>query len=1058
MQPSTTATRQFAGLVMLPVEASRLDELRELLAAIASETTAGMRGERVANPIIDFAALEKVHFARFVVIEKKDLKDNPEDPDEPNDEHWPLLAFSTNYDGPEGVDSCTPEEALRLHVDELVQVAGRGLERVFRCGRGYPEGKLAEFLLKNQKPASTFYVGSSGRSRNQILWEAALRRAVERALDAGNFAHATPDAVRAQVAAQLAASYPIVPGFPAQPELAEAFQRKLLLGTASVLVASASLFLLGAIAAGCSYGLYGVLAVFLCGLLVVVALGSVVLHFHRLERNDVQFQPRASTQMLTELEHASQGENEFFQNQLTHLVRIKPGVLRWLLIRAVFAALRLLATNVFNHGKLGDIPSIHFARWVLIQNRGVLFFSNFDSSWQSYLGDFIDQASSGLTAVWSNTVGYPHTKWLVRAGSRDASRFLAWTRFHQLPTQVWYSAYPGLSIVNINANTEIRRGLADPDAISATNWLFLLRGVGRIGVDATFGDQQTSAPALRMQDIQGIILWGYGHLPEARYLLLRVKERGPVLLRWIADLELSSAAGSRAEQPLEPMLNVAFSHHGLLALGVDPKLCASFSPAFVQGSHDPYRARSNGDIGPDSPENWLWGSEENSVDLVLLVYGKTPASVDQHADRLVAAANRVGLGLVQRLEGTTLPDRKEHFGFRDGIAQPMVAGSGRGEIDGNTVAAGEFLLGHQDWYGNVSATLESSAGFSFGTNGSYLVFRQLEQDVHAFWKFCNEQPRVGSAIGVASKLVGRWPSGAPLVRHPERDPEDPRFADEDAFSYLGNDDDNDRYGGRCPFGAHIRRTNPRDWQLGQTPDESIRLSNLHRMLRRGRPYGPPLVPTMSAKLLAERALAPEAESAQAPKRGLQFLCFNANIERQFEFVQQQWSNNPNFAGQASSPDPVFGARQAPTVASGDVAGVTIQSNVALGVVPRADNLQRFVRVVGSTYFFMPSIPAVRLFAADLGASPEQPGLERLEVDEDIHVDNLIANLREKSKADYVDEQTLRETYPKMHGCVRARFRVAPNLPKELKVGLFREERTFEAWVRLSTANGKPQHD
>jgi len=155
---------------------------------------------------------------------------------------------------------------------------------------------------------------------------------------------------------------------------------------------------------------------------------------------------------------------------------------------------------------------------------------------------------------------------------------------------------------------------------------------------------------------------------------------------------------------------------------------------------------------------------------------------------------------------------------------------------------------------------------------------------------------------------------------------------------------------------------------------------------------------------------------------------------------------------------VLGARQPATLGGADAPGLTIQSDVAHGLVPPVADLQRFVRVVGSAYFFMPSIPAVRLFAADLGPSPEPAGLEAIEPDEDIHVDNLIANLREKLKRDYEGRQTLRDAYPKMHGCVQATFRVAPGLPDDLKVGLFGEQRSFQAWVRFSNASGAPQHD
>ena len=266
-------------------------------------------------------------------------------------------------------------------------------------------------------------------------------------------------------------------------------------------------------------------------LMLAAAAAATVWRLRRLESTDPQFQPEFSQRTHDRVAVATRGENQFLQNQLSHLVTIKPGPIRWLLIRIVFAGLQFLARNVYNRGKLGGIPSIHFARWVLIPGRRVLFFSNFDNSWESYLGDFIDQASAGLTAVWSNTVGYPRTNWLLRAGSRDASRFLAWARHHQIPSQVWYSAYPGISIANVNANTEIRRGLAPDTDIDAVTWLFRLRGVDRLLADQVYSDEQTREPPLPLKQIQGIILRGYGHMEHARYLMFRVQRPGAELLR-----------------------------------------------------------------------------------------------------------------------------------------------------------------------------------------------------------------------------------------------------------------------------------------------------------------------------------------------------------------------------------------------------------------------------------------------------------------------------------------------------------------------------------------------
>lgn len=1022
--PKTTATRQFAGLVLAEVAPEQLLTLRELLSAIGRETILSMQGKPPESPIVPFHRLATVHYARFVLIE-----------------HFaksgPLLAFESNYDGPEGEDSCSEGRALSHHIADLLQNAGEGLERVFSCCRGYRPGKLESFIRSRQRSAATFYVGSSGRSRGQILWEAALRRKVERILDAGEFSQALPEQVRSAVLKALEPEYGSIPTFPPQPDL---------LGRVAALRNVAiGLALAGGIAVVAFGGPLGVAA-------TLVPIGALLWRFRYLERTDPQFQPEYSAETVAQFREASVDENRFLQNQLTHLVPIKPGPLRWALIRAVFAALQFLAKNQFNQGKLGDIPSIHFARWVLIPDRGVLFFSNFDSSWQSYLGDFIDQASSGLTAVWSNTVGYPRTTWLLTAGSRDAQRFLAWTRNHQLPSQVWYSAYPGTSIVNVNANTEIRRGLADPSSIDAASWLFRLRSVDRLAADQLYGEQRTREAPLPMQDIQGIILWGYGHVPEARFLMFRVARPGPQLNRWLSELPLASAAGeSMTDEPPEPLINLAFTHRGLRALGIDEGLCARFSTPFVQGAEDEYRARVNGDVGDDAPSNWVWGGPGNPVHLVLMIYCKTKPSLATYVAQYRREAEQAGLEFVASLEGTTLADRKEHFGFRDGIAQPTVQGSGRGEVEGNTVAAGEFLLGRRDGYGNVSHSPLSSAGFAFGANGSYLVFRQLEQDVPGFWRYCAEQRRDGDAITVASKMVGRWPSGAPLVRHPQQDPKSPRFADDDRFTYLANDDDNDRYGARCPFGAHIRRANPRDWQLGATAEASLELANLHRILRRGRPYGPPLDDGMVPENLVAKSLA--AGTTDTEKRGLQFLCFNTNIDRQFEFVQQQWLNNPKFAAQNTGADPLLGLRQPATELGLDPPTFTVQTDVKTGLCPRATEMRHFVKVVGAAYFFMPSIPAVKLLACDIGKSSVADSLERIPPDEQLHIDSLIDTLRDKMKADYAGSKTLRDAHPKMHGLVRAWFEVEPNLEDSLRVGVFSEPKRYPAYVRLSNADG-----
>jgi hypothetical protein len=148
------------------------------------------------------------------------------------------------------------------------------------------------------------------------------------------------------------------------------------------------------------------------------------------------------------------------QNQFTQVLIMKPGRMRIWTIKGLMAFARGLINYLFADGKLMNIPTIHFARWVMIDNqKRMLFFSNFDGSWQQYLGDFIDKSGWGLTGIWSNTQNFPRAKFLFAGGAYDEEHFLAWARYYQVPTAIWYCAYPHLSIKNINNNSQIRNGL-----------------------------------------------------------------------------------------------------------------------------------------------------------------------------------------------------------------------------------------------------------------------------------------------------------------------------------------------------------------------------------------------------------------------------------------------------------------------------------------------------------------------------------------------------------------------------------------------------------------------
>jgi Dyp-type peroxidase family len=283
------------------------------------------------------------------------------------------------------------------------------------------------------------------------------------------------------------------------------------------------------------------------------------------------------------------------------------------------------------------------------------------------------------------------------------------------------------------------------------------------------------------------------------------------------------------------------------------------------------------------------------------------------------------------------------------MSQPVVEGTGQEDRLGDAerrrslVPAGEMVLGYLNGYGELTPwpRLDRPGGEDFGRNGTYLVVRQLAQDVAGFWTCLDDRTRGADGASeperrerLATALVGRWPSGAPLVSSWHRD--DPDLGTDNAFGFA----DVDPHGERCPLGAHIRRSNPRDTLV---PDarRSLELSNLHRILRRGRVYGPGL----------DDVLVDDGR-----ERGLFFLCVNANIERQFEFIQHTWLNNPRFGGVNEERDPLVGSCE------GD-GTFTIQD------VPfrrRISGLPSFVTVRGGAYFFLPGIAALRALGAGGG--------------------------------------------------------------------------------------------
>jgi Dyp-type peroxidase family len=465
-----------------------------------------------------------------------------------------------------------------------------------------------------------------------------------------------------------------------------------------------------------------------------------------------------------------------------------------------------------------------------------------------------------------------------------------------------------------------------------------------------------------LHDVQGLVARGYGNLGAACFLLVGIDDRAAGQ-GWLGTVAVSLTLAD--EHPDRRAVNVALTSGGLRKLALDPGVVGQFSNEFIDGMTTAHRSRNLGDVDENAPDRWQWGGPcTPEVDAVLLLYARDEAELASF-EREHAGALGAGLRMLARL-GTSDLQGHEPFGFRDGISQPLIEGLSKTGSPEITHRFGEFVLGYPNEYGRYTdrPILDPAADPErllpvepetrrpdLGRNGTYLVFRQLSQDVHGFWRFLDHATKCadGSSdpvrrIRLAAKMVGRWPGGAPLALAPDGD--DPGLAEANDFAYFHTD----RMGGRCPIGAHIRRANPRD-SLDPSPGtaKSWAINRRHRILRRGREYG--------AQLTPDEALSEDPPRRVEEERGLHFICLNGNIARQFEFVNNTWLNNPKFAGLYDDADPLV----APSHPSDGT--FTVQS---AAVRERVTNVPRFVSVRGGAYFFLPGIAATR-YLAGLGA-------------------------------------------------------------------------------------------
>lgn len=501
------------------------------------------------------------------------------------------------------------------------------------------------------------------------------------------------------------------------------------------------------------------------------------------------------------------------------------------------------------------------------------------------------------------------------------------------------------------------------------------------------------ASTVEFDDLQGLLRFGYGKLTDTCFMLLDVAD-ATAARDWLAGAPVNNAVARRP--PPDTALQVAFSAEGLRALGLPESIIEGFSDEFITGmSGDESRSRRLGDVGCNAPENWDWGGDPGRVPHMLLLLYAAKEGLETWKNTVEDESFSRAF---QRIH--TLPTDDigmiEPFGFADGISQPEIDWSDSQSTDkherdsySNQVAPGEFVLGYPNEYGQYTVrplvdpqedgradvlpkAADHPALKDFGRNGSYLVIRQLHQDVPGFWQFVDQASGSDpeNREQLAASMVGRERNGNPLAPLAARTI--PGLSRKDRNNYFTYE--LDPRGHRCPIGAHIRRVNPRTgdfppvvtglitrlvkmlgFGLTRPDDDLIASTRFHRLLRRGRGYGPILSP--------EDAVKPDAPAAE---RGLQFITLAANILRQFEFVQNAWSMNTAFSGLQQESDPLIGGRQ--SLIQGDSTDHFNRSDPT-GPRHQTSGMPPFVTVRGGGYFFLPGLRALQFIAA----SPTRKG-------------------------------------------------------------------------------------
>lgn len=461
---------------------------------------------------------------------------------------------------------------------------------------------------------------------------------------------------------------------------------------------------------------------------------------------------------------------------------------------------------------------------------------------------------------------------------------------------------------------------------------------------------ETPPTPLNFSDIQGYIVRGY-NMDCLRHFVLKIKDANAAK-KFIGDLvsgnESIPQITTAVWWDIKPSycLNIGLTFDGLKALqfgDVDESFKHENYASFRKGATDENIAKNVGDVGDSAPEKWKAGLRKSEPHVLLSLFAKNSEVLNEQSGRLRSLFNEEdAFQELSCFDGAKLPDEKGqpsdiiHFGYNDGISQPKIEGvpTKHGLSEGLDpqpfIPASEFIL-----LNDTNARYRVPTPLELGLNGSFAAFRVMEQDVAGFEKFLEDQKDKIDPDKLAAKMCGRWRNGVPLDLSPDADQLPPPKEPISYEQFNNFDYSDDPQGYKCPLGSHMRRTNPRATDIAG-------VTNIHRLIRRGIPYGPAYNPN---------------SPNDGYERGLLGLFICTSLKSQFEFVMKDWVNKGTFTGlPPDAKDPLLGANENES-GQFDIPTSPGQPSIKL------TGIERFITTKGGAYCFIPSITGLKYIAS-----------------------------------------------------------------------------------------------